>query len=187
MQGSSLIILVVVMFAAMYFLMIRPQKKQMDKQREMLNKAQPGSRVMLTSGIFGTIRAAGEKQFVVELAPGVDITVVKQAVTRVVPAEEEEFEFADSDATDDTTPEAIEADATAGTEESLSAPSEEISIGTTPASPSLSPIGDAPREASRPTTDSGSSIGEPPDTTDSQPLAAAPEPDADDAPGRDRN
>ncbi|MFT8395447.1 preprotein translocase subunit YajC [Propionibacterium sp.] len=97
MQGSSLIILVVVMFAAMYFLMIRPQKKQQQKQRDMLAAAKPGARVMLTSGIFGSIRAAGDKQLVIELAPGVDITVVRQAVAKIIAPEEEEFEYADVD------------------------------------------------------------------------------------------
>jgi len=80
-----------------YFLMIRPNKKRQDEQRKMMDAMTPGARVMLTSGIFGTLQAVGEKQMVVELAPGVAITVVKQAIMKVVPAEEEEFEYTDED------------------------------------------------------------------------------------------
>lgn len=177
MQGTSLIVLVVVMFAAMYFLMIRPQKKQMEKQKEMLSKAQPGARVMLSSGIFGTIRATGDKQLVIELAPGVDITVVKQAVTKVVSADEEEFEFADSDATsEDASPEDASPEDT-GTE-----PSTEPATAT-PAAPSLFPLTEN-SPAVAPHDQAADDV--PLTSDDSQPLAAAPDPGSDDPDGEAR-
>lgn len=104
MSSSYLIIMIVVMFALMYFMVMRPQRKQMEKQREMLNQMSEGTRVMLTSGLFGTVRATGDNQAVIELAPGVDITVLKQAISRVVKPEDEEFEFADDIAEDQQTP-----------------------------------------------------------------------------------
>lgn len=108
MSSSYLIIMIVVMFALMYFMVMRPQRKQMEKQREMLNQMGEGTRVMLTSGLFGTVRATGDNQAVIELAPGVDITVLKQAISRVVKPEDEEFEFAD-DIAEDQEPSADEA------------------------------------------------------------------------------
>ena len=39
----------------MYFLMIRPQKKQAKKQDELQNSLEPGDNIMTTSGFFGTI------------------------------------------------------------------------------------------------------------------------------------
>ncbi len=172
MQGTSLIVLVVVMFAAMYFLMIRPQKKQMEKQKEMLSKAQPGARVMLSSGIFGTIRATGDKQLVIELAPGVDITVVKQAVTKVVSADEEEFEFADSDATSEDT----------SSEDTGTEPSTEPATAT-PAAPSLSPL---PENSPAVGPHDQAADDVPLTSDDSQPLAAAPDPGSDDLDGEAR-
>ena len=172
MQGTSLIVLVVVMFAAMYFLMIRPQKKQMEKQKEMLSKAQPGARVMLSSGIFGTIRATGDKQLVIELAPGVDITVVKQAVTKVVSADEEEFEFADSDATSEDT----------SSEDTGTEPSTEPATAT-PAAPSLCPL---PENSPAVGPHDQAADDVPLTSDDSQPLAAAPDPGSDDLDGEAR-
>jgi len=81
-----------------YFLMIRPNKKRQEEQKKLMDAMQPGTRVMLTSGIFGTIQATGDKQMVIELAPGVAITVVRQAIAKALTPEEEEFEYADDDA-----------------------------------------------------------------------------------------
>ena len=120
MGSGTLLILIVVMFALMYFMVMRPQKKQMDKQREMLNRMDEGTRVMLTSGVFGTVRATGENQAVIELAPGVDITVLKQAISKIVRPEDEEFEFTDGGPVDDAT-ESTEPDEATGAQPDESA------------------------------------------------------------------
>ena len=66
----EMLLLMVVFIGLMYVLMVLPQKKKMNAQRKMLSALEPGSRVMLNSGMFGTLRANGEQQMVVELAPG---------------------------------------------------------------------------------------------------------------------
>lgn len=81
-----------------YLFFIRPNKKRQDEQTKMMNAMQPGTRVMLTSGIFGTIEAVGDKQMVIELAPGTAITVVKQAIAKVLTEADEEFEYTDDNA-----------------------------------------------------------------------------------------
>jgi preprotein translocase subunit YajC len=85
----------VLMVVAMYFLMIRPGRKQQQKQREMMAALQVGTRVMLGSGIYGTIRHLGEKQAVIEISPGVDLTVMRAAIRNAVGPDEEEFEYAE--------------------------------------------------------------------------------------------
>ena len=59
--GLSFLILPVVIFGAMYFLMIRPQKRQRVQQQMLLNSLEVGDDVMTAGGIFGTIveRSAG--------------------------------------------------------------------------------------------------------------------------------
>lgn len=94
----EILLMVVVFVVLMYVLMVLPQKRRMDQQRKMLSALEPGTRVMLNTGMFGTIRASGETQMVIELAPGVEVTVLKQAVTRVASPDEEEFEYTDGDA-----------------------------------------------------------------------------------------
>lgn len=96
----STVLMVVVVFAAMYFLMIRPANKRMKEQQDTISAIQPGSRVLLTSGMFATVRHVGDKQMVVELAPDCVVTVLKGAVTKVVTPDEEEFEYEDSTAAD---------------------------------------------------------------------------------------
>ncbi len=93
----DLILMMIALFAVMYFLMIRPQQKRMKQHQEMQSSLAPGARVLLTSGLFGTITNVGERQLIVELAPGVEVTVLKGNVARAITADEEEFEFTDAE------------------------------------------------------------------------------------------
>ena len=54
-QGMSTIIMLVLMFAVMYFLMIRPEKKRKKKEQEMLAALKRGDRICTIGGIYGTI------------------------------------------------------------------------------------------------------------------------------------
>ncbi|MDR1355556.1 MAG: preprotein translocase subunit YajC [Propionibacteriaceae bacterium] len=96
-QQYSWLLYVLMFVAIIYFMMIRPNKKRFDDQRRVMDSLAPGARVMLSSGIIGTIRALGDAQLVVELAPGVEVTALKQVVVKVLGADEEEFEYSDSE------------------------------------------------------------------------------------------
>ncbi|QUC09484.1 preprotein translocase subunit YajC [Arachnia rubra] len=91
----QMLLMFVLVGAFGYFFMIRPQKKRLKEQQEMFNSLQPGSRVVLTSGVFATIAHVAETQMIVELAPGVEVTILKQAIIRLAKPDEEEFEFTD--------------------------------------------------------------------------------------------
>lgn len=80
----STILLIALMVVAFYLLLLRPQKKRQQAQQRTMSEIQPGSRVLLGSGIFGTVVSVGEKQAVLTTAPGVEMTVLKQAIARVV-------------------------------------------------------------------------------------------------------
>lgn len=87
--------MVAVLVVAGYFLIIRPQQKRTKEQKELQASLQAGSRVMMSGGILGTLRHLGEKQVVVEVSPGVELTFVKQAIIRPLKDDEDEFEYAD--------------------------------------------------------------------------------------------
>lgn len=53
--GSSMIIMLIGMFAIMYFLMIRPQQKKQKEMQKMLDALQVNDKVITTSGIYGRI------------------------------------------------------------------------------------------------------------------------------------
>ena len=78
-----------------YFMIIRPQQKRTKEAKELQSSLQEGSRVMMSGGIFGTIRHMGDKQVVVEVSPGVELTFVRQAIIRPLKDDEDEFEYAD--------------------------------------------------------------------------------------------
>lgn len=95
----DMILMMGALFVLMYFFLMRPANKRMREQMENQRRIAEGERVQLTSGIIGTVKHLGDKQAVVEIAPDVDITVMRAALSRTVPASEEEFEFVDEEPT----------------------------------------------------------------------------------------
>ena len=95
------IALILLMVVAFYFLILRPQKKRQQAIQQTLNSLAPGSRVLLGSGLFGTIVAIGDRQAVLEISPGVELTVLKQAIVRTVTEADEDRVLSDDDAVDD--------------------------------------------------------------------------------------
>lgn len=69
---------------AFYFLMIRPQKARQKAQRDMIAALGPGARIMTTAGVFGTIAERTDSEVRLEIAPGVVIAIVPEAIAKVV-------------------------------------------------------------------------------------------------------
>lgn len=70
-------------FALMYFLLIRPQQIQQRKRKEMLANLKVNDKVILYSGIIGVIKAIKEGVLVIEVAPKVELNVIKEGVAQV--------------------------------------------------------------------------------------------------------
>ena len=77
--GFLPIILIVVVF---YFLLIRPQQKRARQHRELVSSVSAGDRVVTIGGLHGTVRTVDEETIQLEVAPNLDMTVAKQAVSR---------------------------------------------------------------------------------------------------------
>ena len=92
---------IALMVLAFYMLILRPQKKRQQAIQQTLNSLAPGSRVLLGSGLFGTIVAIGDRQAVLEISPGVELTVLKQAIVRTVTEADEDRVLSDDDAVAD--------------------------------------------------------------------------------------
>jgi preprotein translocase subunit YajC len=90
MQQYSTLIFIVLIALAFYFLILRPQRRRQQAIQQTMNTLGPGNRVMLASGLFGTVVSVGPKQVVLEISPGVELTVLKQAISRIVTAEDED-------------------------------------------------------------------------------------------------
>ena len=74
----------ILIFVVMIFFMNRSQKKQMQKRQEMLDKITKGAKVLLSSGIYGTVDAVQEDAMIVEIASGVKVKVAKAGIADVV-------------------------------------------------------------------------------------------------------
>jgi preprotein translocase subunit YajC len=90
MQQYTTLIFIALLALAFYFLILRPQRKRQQAVQKTMNALSPGNRVMLASGLFGTVVSVGPKQVVLETSPGSELTVLKQAISRIVTAEDED-------------------------------------------------------------------------------------------------
>lgn len=77
-------IMMLILFAIMYFMMIRPQRRREKERKEMIANVKSGSRVLLTSGILGEIINVKDTTLVVRIADSTKIEVVKSAISQVL-------------------------------------------------------------------------------------------------------
>src|SRR5207344_2671388 len=90
MQQYTTLIFIALLGLAFYFLILRPQRKRQQAIQQTMSALSPGNRVMLASGLFGTVVSVGPKQVVLEISPGTELTVLKQAISRIVTADDED-------------------------------------------------------------------------------------------------
>lgn len=76
---------ILLMIAAFYFLMIRPQRKQEAKKREMLSNLKKGNKVVMSNGMIGTIhKVVNDDEFSIEISEGVNVRILKNAVVKLL-------------------------------------------------------------------------------------------------------
>ena len=79
---------IVVMIAIFYFLLYRPQKKQQNRRRAMLDNLKKGDQVITIGAIYGTIVELGDTSLKLKIADGVIIEVVRSSVNANVTQQE---------------------------------------------------------------------------------------------------
>ena len=83
-EGSSMIIMIVLMFAIMYFLMIRPENKRKKKAQEMRDGLKKGDTVTTIGGIVGKIVHVNKDTIEIETSDDrVRMELTKWAVSSV--------------------------------------------------------------------------------------------------------
>ena len=87
---GMMILWMVVIFGVMYFLMIRPQKKEKKRLQAMLNSMEVGDSIVTTSGFYGVIIDMTEEDVIVEFGNNKNcrIPMRKQAIAEVEKAEQ---------------------------------------------------------------------------------------------------
>ncbi|MEE2954128.1 MAG: preprotein translocase subunit YajC [Bacteroidota bacterium] len=79
--GSTTLIFFVLIFAVMYFFMIRPQIKKQKKEQNYRSSLKMGDKIVTIGGIHGKITEINQKTFVIEVHGGTKIKVEKSAVS----------------------------------------------------------------------------------------------------------
>ncbi len=72
------------MFAAMWFLIIQPQRKKQKEHAKMLEALSTGDEIVTSGGIYGEITAKRDDRYVVRIAEGVKVEIAKSFVHDVV-------------------------------------------------------------------------------------------------------
>ncbi len=75
----------ILIFAIMYFLLIRPQQKKLKEHRAMVETLRRGDTVVTQGGVIGKVTKVKEDgELEVEIAEGVRVRVVRQTITSVL-------------------------------------------------------------------------------------------------------
>jgi preprotein translocase subunit YajC len=72
----------VLLLGLMWFLLIRPQQARLRQQRELISSIEVGDVVLTAGGMIGTVRVLTDDELRLEVSPGVELRVVRAAVTR---------------------------------------------------------------------------------------------------------
>lgn len=86
-QGDTLLTFLpmVAIFVVFYFLLIRPQQKKAKEARAMLDSLEKGNEVVTAGGIVGKITKLGDQYASVEIAPNIELTVQRSAISQLLP------------------------------------------------------------------------------------------------------
>ena len=66
MNNALMLIWMVVLIGVMYFLMIRPQRKEQKKKAALVNSVEVGDSILTTSGFYGIVIDVTDEDVIVE-------------------------------------------------------------------------------------------------------------------------
>lgn len=75
----------VLLFVVLYFVMIRPQMKKQKEHRAMIEALAKGDEVATAGGLLGKVTKLGDVYLTLELAPGVEVQLQRNAIVQVLP------------------------------------------------------------------------------------------------------
>ena len=83
----TVIIFQIIMFIGIfYFILIRPQRKERQRHKDMLNKLRKGDQVMTNGGILGQIVHATETELTIKTAESTRIAIDRGHIARKIEA-----------------------------------------------------------------------------------------------------
>jgi preprotein translocase subunit YajC len=80
----TFIFMMAIMFAIVYFLMIRPQQKKQKETQNMLDNLKKGDKVLTIAGIIGTVGNVKDSTVMVKVADNTVLEFKKAAISAVI-------------------------------------------------------------------------------------------------------
>ena len=85
--AASPVVPMAIIFAIIYYFLIRPQQKQQADHASMLKQLKSGDKVLTSGGLYGTITGFKGDDLEVQFSQTVKLTLARSAVSRVVTTE----------------------------------------------------------------------------------------------------
>jgi preprotein translocase subunit YajC len=73
----------ILIFVVFYFLLIRPQQQARKRHLEMVTQLKKGDIVVTSGGMIGKVKSVADDEVRVELAPNVDVRVIRSTIAEV--------------------------------------------------------------------------------------------------------
>lgn len=77
-------LILAVLIGLFYFLIMRPQRNRQRRAMQTQSQVMPGQRIRTTAGMYGTVVSGDDRDVVIEIAPGVQVTMLRRAIMEVV-------------------------------------------------------------------------------------------------------
>lgn len=74
----------IILFAILYFMLIRPQQRREKERKALINSVKSGDRVLFSGGILGTVTNVKENTLLIKISDNVKIEAARGAVQRVL-------------------------------------------------------------------------------------------------------
>ncbi len=84
MPAYAQLLVILVAILGFWAIVMRPARNQQRQVQQLQRDLEVGQEVVLSAGIFGTVRALDESRVELEIAPGTVVTVARQVVVRRV-------------------------------------------------------------------------------------------------------
>lgn len=86
--SSSSLLLIVLVFGVLMIFMFRSQRRRKQQAQDTQSRVMNGTRIRTVHGIYGTVVDSDDRNVMIEVAPGVKIKMLRQAIGAVVPDDE---------------------------------------------------------------------------------------------------
>jgi preprotein translocase subunit YajC len=83
-MNAGPLIFLAAMIAVFWFLLIRPQRQRQAAHRALIEELATNDEVVTVGGMFGRVRSIADDHVMLEIAPGTEIRLAREAVTGIV-------------------------------------------------------------------------------------------------------